>query len=103
MESPNPLSKLALEYWYQVIMVVSVAVFLLNGTGLLKQYPSTPTALISLGSFFIGLGEWVNHPLQTTLAHGGIITGHPRSMSSLGVLFLITGLCLVTYGIYRLL
>lgn len=59
----NPLSKLALEHWYQVLMVAGLAVFLLAGGGLLPALPVKPTLLVSLGAFFFGLGEWVNHPL----------------------------------------
>jgi hypothetical protein len=109
MDMPNPLSKLALDYWYQVLMVVCFVVFLLAGTGVLKAYPTLPTAVISAGGFFIGLGEWINHPLQTTIMHpgpyceGGILTGHPRSNSFIGVIFLILGLSLVLYGGYIIL
>ena len=38
----NPLSKLALDYWYQVLMVVCVLVFLLTGAGILKEVPVAP-------------------------------------------------------------
>ena len=77
----NPLSKLELEHWYQVLMVVSVVVFLLAGSGVLKTFPTAPTALISLGAFFVGLGEWKNHPLQTgflaanAYRPGGVVSG----------------------------
>jgi hypothetical protein len=104
----NPLSKLALDYWYQVLMVVSIMVFLLSGAGLLKAFPTAPTALISLGGFWIGLGEWVNHPLQTGLLPrsayypSGIVSGHPRRPSALGSFFLLFGFILVAWGIYKL-
>jgi hypothetical protein len=104
----NPLSKLALDYWYQVLMVVSVAVFLLTGAGILKAFPTVASALISLGCFGIGLGEWINHPLQTSLLPpnayhpGGILTSHPRRVSAVGSLFLLLGLILTAFGIVRL-
>jgi len=103
----NPLSKLALDYWYQVIMVVGIVVFLLVGAGLLKAFPVVPTATISLGVFFLGLGEWINHPLQTKLRAPDaffpnvVITGHPRNASVLGYVFDIFGLGLIGYGCYR--
>lgn len=108
MDSPNPLSKLALDYWYQVVMVVCVVIFLLGGAGILKEFPVAATAAISAGGFFIGLGEWINHPLQTTIVHatahspGGVMTGHPRSNSIIGVSFVIVGIGLVCFGLYRL-
>lgn len=103
----NPLSKLSLDYWYQVLMVVCVIVFLLSGAGMLKAFPVAPTAAISAGGFFIGLGEWINHPLQTTIASataylpGGVFTGHPRRNGPLGLLFVVLGLVLVGYGLYN--
>ena len=108
MESPNPLSKLALDYWYQVLMVVCVVVFLLAGAGILKAFPVPPTAAISAGGFFIGLGEWINHPLQTAIMRatvfqpGGVLTGHPRNNKVIGVAFVALGVALVAYGVYLL-
>ena len=105
----NPLSKLALDYWYQVLVVVSTVVFLSSGAGVLKAFPTLPTALISLGGFWIGLGEWVNHPLQTgflppnAYIPAGVLTSHPRRHTALGNLFLSLGLSLVGFGIYKLL
>ena len=63
----NPISKLALEHWYQVLMAAGLFLFLLSGAGLLKEFPTLPTAAIAIGVFFFGMGEWINHPLQTAL------------------------------------
>ena len=103
----NPLSKLAPDYWYQVLMVVGIVVFILSGTGLLKTFPTVPTSLISLGVFWIGLGEWVNHPLQTTLMRGnasfpgGVLSGHPRNQKAIGIAFDIIGVVLIVFGGYK--
>lgn len=83
-------------------MVVGVVVFLAAGTGLLKVFPAGPTALVSLGTFWVGLGEWVNHPLQTRLVPGYKITGYPRNASLLGVFFDLLGLVLIAVGLYKL-
>ncbi|WP_426993745.1 hypothetical protein [Methylomonas sp. CM2] len=105
----NPLSKLALDYWYQVLMVVSFVVFLSAGAGVLSAFPTIPTAVISLGCFFVGLGEWINHPLQTALMSatayhpGGVITSHPRNPRFVGVAFDVLGAILIVFGLYRLL
>ncbi len=104
----NPLSKLALDYWYKVLMVVGFVVFLLAGTGTLAAFPAAPTALISLGVFFIGLGEWINHPLKEALVAGNVffppgkISGHPRSPRALGYLFDLLGAISIIVGIYKL-
>ncbi len=90
-------------------MVVSIVVFLASGAGVLKAFPTVPTALISLGCFWIGLGEWKNHPLQTgflppnAYRPSGILTSHPRRSTSVGNFFLFLGLVLVATGIYKFL
>jgi len=104
----NPLSNLALDYWYQVLMVVGLVVFLLSGSGVLSAYPVAPTVSISSGLFFLGLGEWVNHPLQVKFVSAnayhpaGKITGYPRNNSGHGILFVILGSALIAYGLYSL-
>ena len=98
----NPLSKLELDYWYQVLMVVCVVVFLLAGAGILKLFPFAPTAAISAGGFFIGLGEWINHPLQSVIVPSGVLSGHPRKNSVIGLLFLFFGIGLIGFGLYRM-
>jgi hypothetical protein len=104
----NPLAKLALDYWYQVLMVVSIFIFALTGAGLLPAFPTIPAALISLGSFFISLGEWINHPLQTriipqtTHSPAGIATSHPRNNTPTGITFVLLGFCLAGFGTYKM-
>ncbi len=89
-------------------MVVGLFVFLLAGLGLLSAFPIAPTVLISSSLFFIGLGEWVNHPLQVEFVEAnayhpaGKLTGYPRNNQPLGVFFDVLGGALIGYGIYRL-
>ena len=94
----NPLDKINLDAWYKVVMVVGIFVFALSGAGILKEFPVVPTALISLGMFFIGLGEWINHPLQHTVRPGFIGRGYPRRQSFAGIVFDILGIALIGYG-----
>jgi hypothetical protein len=103
----NPLSKLAIDHWYKALMAAGLGVFLVNGAGALKAYPALEVGLLSAGTFFFGLGEWMSHPLQTTFypatayRPGGIATSYPRRFSLGGLLFDILGLGLVGLGIYR--
>jgi hypothetical protein len=91
----NPqLSSLKLDHWYKVIIAVSFTVFLANGGGLLPIYPAKETALLSSGCFFIGLGEWINHPLQTKLIPGSVLTGYPRNGSAVGYGLVLIGIYL---------
>lgn len=105
----NPVSKLALDHWYKVLMAGGLFMLLLAGAGLLKEFPTVPTAAISLGVFFFGMGEWINHPLQTQLMPpsayfpGGVITGHPRKASAAGTFFDVLGLLLIGFVLYKLL
>ena len=98
----NPLSKVALDYWYQVLMVVGIFIFILSGAGLLKAFPVVPTSLISFGVFWVGLGEWANHPLQTRFHPIGIVRGHPRNPRFIGIAFDILGVGLIVVGGYKL-
>jgi len=97
----NPLSKLALDYWYHVLMVTCFFVFLLSAAGVLKLLPVAPMIAISAGGFFVGLGEWINHPLQSAIIPLGVIQGHPRKSSVLGVLFVVCGIGFIAFGVYR--
>ena len=97
----NPLSKVALDHWYQVLMVVGVFVFILAGAGLLKDFPVIPTALVSFGVFLVGLGEWASHPLQTKVHPLGVVRGHPRNPKLVGVVFDIIGAAFIVFGSYK--
>jgi hypothetical protein len=68
----------------------------------LQGVPNGDAALLSLGGVFVGLGEWINHPLQERVGVGFKITGYPRRNSFLGVAFVLFGLSLAGYGVYRI-
>ncbi len=103
----NPLKNLELEGWYKVSIVISFSILILALTVELQGVDNNTVQLISLGGLFISLGEWVNHPLQTSLhqpsaymPHGGTTTGHPRNNRPIGIFFDILGICLVIWGIF---
>jgi len=106
--STNPLEKLVIDYWYKAIAVAGFSVLMLSLTVDLVGISNNVVQLISLGAFFVGLGEWVNHPLQTTLLHatayhpGGMLTEHPRKFSFAGIILDFIGCLLVAVGIYKL-
>ncbi|MCG3706409.1 hypothetical protein L5F43_07915 [Aliarcobacter butzleri] len=103
----NLLSKLELKYWYHVVMVSSLGFLLLS---LYIPFIGVENAFVqklSLGAFLIGLGEWINHPLQTKLyppsyhmPTGGVTTGYPRNNSFMGILFDILGIALIIWGCF---
>ncbi len=105
----NPMAKLVLDHWYKVMIGIGGFVFLLNGAGLLPAYPTGATALIAIGVFLWGIGEWINHPYQEILLPGNFgqaiakLSGHPRKASGLGIIFDVIGLGSIAFGIFKIL
>lgn len=102
-------SWLKIEYWYHVLILLGGAGAFVSLLFDLKSVPNKHALLVSLGILFIGVGEWINHPLQTKivppnvyLGGGGIISGHPRNSSLLGSLFDILGFIIMFIGIYKI-
>ncbi|WP_273839239.1 hypothetical protein [Providencia rettgeri] len=98
----NPLGGMKINYWYKALIIVGAAIFILNGTGVLDRYPTAPIAFISAGVFFIGIGEWINHPPQIQFHGGRVYTKvNIRKNSALGCFIGVVGLILVIVGIYK--
>jgi hypothetical protein len=103
------LSGLKVEQWYHVFVILGGAGVVAAMTVDLKGIDNPHALLIAMGFFFVGVGEWINHPLQTKLVPpniymrgGGKITGHPRNASLLGSLFDVLGFVLLCAGIYKI-
>lgn len=101
---------LKLEYWYHVFVALGAAGVIASLSVDLKGIANTHALMLSLGMFFIGIGEWINHPLQVRLMSpnlympgGGKLTSHPRSNQFLGVLFDLAGLGLAGAAMYKIL
>lgn len=100
---------LKVEHWYHVFVLLGAAGALAALTVEIKGVANAHALLIALGMFFIGIGDWINHPLQTQLVPpnvympgGGKITGHPRNANAGGVLFDVLGGVLLAAGIYKI-
>ena len=74
----NPLSTLKIDYWYKILPVIGTIGLIISLTLDVKIADNLTISLISIGVIFIGIGEWINHPLQTALAYGGKITTYNR-------------------------
>ena len=97
------LGWLKVEYWYHVFIVLGVAGIIASVTLDLKGISNSHALLLSFGAFFVGMGEWINHPLRTRiLPLNAIAKGHPRNNSMLGVAFDIFGLTLVGIALYKI-
>ena len=100
--SSNPLSNLLIDYWYKAVLVMAICTLIVSLSVETKGVENCVVQLISLGAIFIGLGEWINHPLQTRLIPGAKITGHPRVNKVGGNLFDLLGLVFIIVGIIRI-
>ena len=99
----NPLQALKIDYWYKAVLVICSALLLVCLTVPLQGVSNPIASMICIGGIFIGLGEWINHPLQTKVGAGYKITGHPRTFNFLGILFVLFGLGVSGYVIFLLL
>lgn len=93
---------LKVEHWYHLFVALGATGATASLTVDVRGISNAHALLLSLGIMFIGVGEWVNHPLQTRLMkpssyapNGGVITGHPRSACAIGNLFDVLGFVLV--------
>ncbi|WP_018984965.1 hypothetical protein [Salinimonas chungwhensis] len=105
----NPLSNLKIDYWYKAVLVISAPILILALTVDLKGVENKTVLLFSLSAIFIGIGEWINHPVQQQIVppsatYPGWLKGegHPRNNNFLGVLFVLMGLVLVGYTIFSI-
>jgi len=94
------LDKLALDQWWKAVLVAGILISVAAIS--VKEKDGT---LVGVGLFFIGAGEWINHPKHTQITpmDGGFFTGeiYPWKPSILGILFDVIGILLFGVGIYR--
>ena len=100
--STNPLANLAIDYWYKAVLVIATCVLIASLSVEMKGVENCVVQLIALGAIFIGLGEWINHPLQTRLIPGAKITGHPRRNKLGGNLLDALGVVLILIGVVKI-
>ena len=97
-------SKFSLEKWYNIMMLLSIALFFVAGLEVIPKLPAVPFMLLSAGIFFISLGEMTNHPYHVKL-HPELnlkISGYSRIDTAIGWFFNLTGVGLFLYGLVRL-
>jgi len=106
----NPLNNLKIDYWYKALLVLSAVILIAALTMKMEGVSNSIIQLLSLGGLFIGIGEWINHPLQTRIippnayyAPGGAkLTSYNRRASLLGSLFDLLGFVIIVIGVWRL-
>lgn len=95
----NPLSTLKIDYWYKILPVVATITLIIGLTIDVKDVPNILVQLISIGVILIGIGEWINHPLQTKVGRGFKITSHNRINKTAGNTWNIIGGAIILYAI----
>ncbi len=98
-----------IQYWYHVFIMLGAIGIIVAVVFDLKGIANMHALLFFLGVFLIGIGEWINHPLQTGILRpnvyapgGGIITGHPRKNIFSGVMFDLVGALFFAAAIYKI-
>ncbi|TOE56360.1 hypothetical protein CGJ40_23265 [Vibrio parahaemolyticus] len=93
------LSTLKLDQYYKVILVVSAfALFLSLKCPLMVSNDVVST--ISVGFLLIGIGEWINHPAETTITPQYRITVRNRTNTKIGTVLDLIGLAVIGVGVF---
>lgn len=96
------LSSLAIDAWYKLVIWLGVAVLLL-GLSVRLQVPNRAAIALGLGAVIFGIGQWINHPLQTRVDPHGIATSYNRQPRLGGVLTEVAGAAIAALGVWLLL
>lgn len=62
-----------------------------------------PGFIIGLALLLSGVGQWIDHPVQTGVIPGYQVTSYPWRPSILGMVLSLGGVVLFGLGLYRLL
>lgn len=103
------LKELKIDDWYKIFIIVGSAA-LIAGLTVQLTIDSTIVVVFSLAAISIGLGEWINHPIRTSIYPPGQILptytkieSYKRKPSLLGILFDIGGGVLCVVGFIKIL
>jgi hypothetical protein len=106
----DPLARLKLKAWYHALVAISGAGIIASLTIQTKGITNGQALLIFGGGFFIGVGEWINHPLKMTVLppdnQRGISGMETRSWlrhpQPIGSILDILGFVLIGISIYKM-
>jgi len=95
------LAEFISEYWYKMVMLIGFVLLVIGLTMPIQAIPNIALVLIALGTFLIGLGEWLNHPHRVRFNPHLHFQIHVRSRKNSlgGVLTVISGVAVVGFGI----
>ena len=99
----NPLKSLKIDYWYKACTALGAVITLAAVIAKVNLGNNLTAFSIGSGLFLLGVGEWINHPLQTGFfRQPGVYTtvsGHPRNNSPGGCITALIGIALIACGI----
>lgn len=98
----NPLSNLAIDYWYKAVLVIATCVLIAALSVEMQGVENNVVQLLAMGLILVGLGEWINHPLQVSIAPAYKITSYRRSSSFGGNLLDLIGVVLMVIGFVQM-
>jgi hypothetical protein len=94
----NPLSSIKIDYWYKILPVIGTVTLIIGLTMDVKGVSNILVQLVSVGIIFIGIGEWINHPLQTKVGPGFKIASYKRVNTFAGNTWDLIGICIIIYS-----
>lgn len=92
------LSKWDLQHWWKLLAAAGALMAASSAPAIF-----VPGVLMGLGLLFVGIGEWINHPIQMKRSGGVITESYPWRFSVTGVVFDTAGIGLFCFGLFRLL
>jgi len=97
----NLFKNLTLEYWYKMLILMSFVLLVVSLIFPIQMIPNGALALLSLGGFFIGTGEWINHPYQeaVTPSRRYKYVSYSRKNCTDGVITVIVGGAFAVAGV----
>lgn len=94
----NPLSTLKIDYWYKILPVIGTITLILGLSVDIKGTSNILVQLVSVAVIFIGIGEWINHPLQTQVSINYKITSYNRVNKLSGNIWDLIGVGIIIYA-----
>jgi hypothetical protein len=98
----NPLSGLKIDHWWHAFTVVGTAGMIATLAVKTEIIAKRDAFLLLPGLFLFGVGQWINHPLQTTIAGSYKITGYHRRTCPLGLCLECIGCAIIVGEIVRI-
>ena len=109
MGLPELFKDLKLDSWYKVFVYIGGAVLVFSVFVDVKGITNTQLQLLAGGIFFLGIGEWKNHKVETWIKPPNAYTGPAAYISAtvrkpdfVGIIFDLMGFVLFILGVWNI-